>query len=243
MGKSVRKNKKSGKRMGGRKTQKMWRMTGCAHNKRTKCARCLRRRQRRGGCGCDKIIGGEGGREYSSSRSTNHSRITSNPSVSRYSSRQTRQGLSRSGLSQRGFSLQGGSLRGGSQRGGCGCGLGTQSGGSSNNALIGSPWTADISSWPGVQGVPGVTNHYNLNEYKSFDPQTQMGSERVQNGGTRKNKRGGGLIPQDLVNMGRNMMFGVGSAYNSLSGYQAPVNPLPYKNQLMNPNPSRTLGY
>ena len=208
MGKSVRKNKKSGKRMGGRKTQKLWRMTGCAHNKRTTCIRCLRRRQRRGGgCGCDKIIGG--GREYSTASS------------------------------QRNTMKRGR----GSLRGGCGCGLGSQSGGSSNGVLIGSPWTADISSWPGVQGVPGVTNHYNLNEYRSFDPQTQMGSERGQNGGTRKNKRGGGLIPQDLVNMGRNMMFGVGSAYNSLSGYQAPVNPLPYKDQLVNPTPSRTLGY
>jgi len=204
MGKSFRKNKKTGKRMGGRKTQKIWRMKGCAHNKRTKCVkRLIRRRRIGGGCGCDKIIGG--GREYSSSSS------------------------------QRKESL----------RGGCGCGVGNQAGGSTNSALIGSPWTANISSWPGVQGVPGVTNHYNLNEYKSFDPQTQMGSERGQYGGTRtkKNKRGGGLIPQDLVNMGRNMMFGVGSAYNSLSGYQAPVNPLPYKNQLVNPNPSRTLGY
>jgi len=212
MGKSLRKNKKSGKRMGGRKTQKIWRMKGCAHNKRTKCVSCLRRRLRRGGeCGCDKIF--TGGREYSTSSS------------------------------QRRSSKRGASQRAGSQRAGCGCGLGTQSGGSSNSALIGNPWTADISNWPGVQGVPGVSNHYNLNEYKSFDPQTQMGSERAQYGGTRKNKRGGGLIPQDLVNMGRNMMFGVGSAYNSLSGYQAPVNPLPYKNQLMNTNPSRTLGY
>ena len=217
MGKSVRKNKKSGKRMGGRKTQKIWRMKGCAHNKRTKCVRCLRQRLRRGGgCGCDKIFGG--GREYSSSSS-------------------------KRGSSKRGASQRAGSQRAGSQRGGCGCGLGTQSGGSSNSALIGNPWTADISNWPGVQGVPGVSNHYNLNEYKSFDPQTQMGSERAQYGGTRKTKRGGGLIPHDLVNKGRNMMFVVGSAYNSLSGYQAPVNPLPYKNQLMNTNSSRTLGY
>jgi len=131
MGKSLRKNKKSGKRMGGRKTQKIWRMKGCAHNKRTKCVSCLRRRLRRGGeCGCDKIF--TGGREYSTSSS------------------------------QRRSSKRGASQRAGSQRAGCGCGLGTQSGGSSNSALIGNPWTADISNWPGVQGVPGVSNHYNL---------------------------------------------------------------------------------
>jgi hypothetical protein len=42
------------------------------------------------------------------------------------------------------------------------------------------------------------------------------------------------LVPQDLVNLGRNAMFNIGSAYNGLNGYSAPVNPLPYKDQLVN---------
>ncbi len=44
---------------------------------------------------------------------------------------------------------------------------------------------------------------------------------------------GGGFIPQDLVNLGRDMMYNVNSAYNALNGYKAPVNPLPYKDQLI----------
>jgi hypothetical protein len=47
-------------------------------------------------------------------------------------------------------------------------------------------------------------------------------------------KRGGGLIPQDLVNFGRTFTYGLGSAYNAINGYQQPVNPLPYKDQLTN---------
>lgn len=45
-------------------------------------------------------------------------------------------------------------------------------------------------------------------------------------------KRGGGLIPQDLVNLGRDFNFNLKSTYNTLNGYKAPVNPLPYKDQL-----------
>jgi len=43
---------------------------------------------------------------------------------------------------------------------------------------------------------------------------------------------GGGLIPQDLLNLGSDVSYNVKSAYNALNGYSAPVNPLPYKDQL-----------
>lgn len=43
---------------------------------------------------------------------------------------------------------------------------------------------------------------------------------------------GGGLIPQDLLNLGSDISFNVKSAYNALNGYSSPVNPLPYKDQL-----------
>ena len=46
------------------------------------------------------------------------------------------------------------------------------------------------------------------------------------------NKRGGGFMPQDLVNLGRDASFNFKSAYNALNGYSAPVSPLPYKDQL-----------
>jgi hypothetical protein len=44
---------------------------------------------------------------------------------------------------------------------------------------------------------------------------------------------GGGLIPQDLLNLGSDITYNVKSAYNALNGYSAPVNPLPYKDQLI----------
>jgi len=40
------------------------------------------------------------------------------------------------------------------------------------------------------------------------------------------------LIPQDLVNLGRDVSFNFKSAYNALNGYPAPINSLPYKDQL-----------
>lgn len=117
-------------------------------------------------------------------------------------------------------------------------------------AFVGAPWKADISNWPGVGGQDGVTNHFSLNKYIPYDPQTQVMQERAGSlflgkyigGGKKKSKksmkmskkRGGGIIPQDLVNFGRTFTYGLGSAYNAINGYQQPVNPLPYKDQLTN---------
>ena len=58
-------------------------------------------------------------------------------------------------------------------------------------------------------------------------------------GGKRKTRkqRGGTLsnfIGQDLINLGRQFQFGVGSAYNALAGYQSPTNPMPWKGQMPN---------
>jgi hypothetical protein len=50
---------------------------------------------------------------------------------------------------------------------------------------------------------------------------------KKQKGGTLSNFMG-----QDLINLGRQFQFGLGSAYNALAGYSAPVNPLPWKDQL-----------
>ena len=146
------------------------------------------------------------------------------------------------------------------QRGGnCGCGLqmggctsclggGVQMGGGINNSgtpLLGTPWTPKINDWPGVAGKDGQTNYFSNNQYL-VDPQRSMISERDQQtymlGGSRK-KRAGGIIPQDLVNLGRSMVYGMGSAYNTLNGYPTPVSPLPYKDQLPNTPSAKALGY
>jgi hypothetical protein len=111
------------------------------------------------------------------------------------------------------------------------------------DGLVGKPWTPSISGWPGVDGIQGDRNYLALNNYHS-DPQTAMiytganppfsiggskGRTRKQRGGTLSN-----FFTQDLINLGRQFQFGVGSAYNALAGYSSPVNPMPWKDQLPN---------
>lgn len=105
--------------------------------------------------------------------------------------------------------------------------------------FVGQPWGAPVKDWPGVNGIGGDRNYLAYNTYPT-DPQTAMKLRggRIKNTKRRRRgrgKRGGNvltsLIPQDLVNLGRNISFNTGSAYNALNGYPAPVNPLPYKDQ------------
>jgi hypothetical protein len=110
------------------------------------------------------------------------------------------------------------------------------------NGLVGSPWTPSSSGWPGVNGVSGDNNYLALNQYK-VDPQTAMIATGANppfsvGGGKRSRKQKGGalsnLFSQDLINLGRQIQYGVGSAYNGITGYPAPVNPLPWKGQMPN---------
>jgi len=124
--------------------------------------------------------------------------------------------------------------------GGCGCGklFGGQNGGSST--FVGSPWTA--TNWPSANNA----NHYPMNTYTPVDIQLQTkvlgANPPFSKGGRRRNKRtrrasqkGGNLsnsLLQDLSNFGRGLSFSAGSAYNTLIGTAAPVNPLPWQGQL-----------
>ena len=111
------------------------------------------------------------------------------------------------------------------------------------NGLIGSPWTPSSSGWPGVSGIQGDNNFLAPNNYKT-DVQTSIISTGAQRpfsvGGSKKKTRkqkGGNLsnfLGQDLINLGRQFQFGLGSAYNGLAGYASPVNPMPWKGQLPN---------
>ena len=208
MGKTrpYRKSRKSRKQTRKIRKQKLWKMKGCARSHK-KSFFCGKKSSRGGGCGCGAL------------------------------------------------SLGGGSAQRG---GGCGCGVPPLMGGSpmgapmmggmkmggSDPALIGPAWTGAVSTWPGVAGVDGQTNNFALNSYPApVDVQTQSISERdgsifppenvkyLAKGGRRSIKRGGGFLPQDLVNMGRSVTYGFGSAYNALNGYPAPVDPLPFKDQ------------
>jgi len=111
------------------------------------------------------------------------------------------------------------------------------------NGLVGTAWEPKIDTWPGVNGVPGDSNYLSYNNYNT-DISRQMvatgANPPFSIGGRKKNKKmqkGGVLsnfIGQDLINLGRQFQYGVGSAYNALSGYPSPVNPMPWKGQLPN---------
>jgi hypothetical protein len=142
-----------------------------------------------------------------------------------------------------------GFMVGGKHRLGCKCSTckNRQSGGNPGipypDGLVGKPWTPAIGGWPGVGGVQGDNNYYAPNTYNT-DVQTAMISTGAQppfsvcgkKKGTRK-QRGGNLsnfFGQDLINLGRQFQFSLGSAYNGLAGYASPVNPMPWKGQLPN---------
>ncbi len=113
--------------------------------------------------------------------------------------------------------------------------------------FVGQPWS--INALPGQNGVANDNNY--LASYKDVVANDPSYHQRMDDSGFNtlnskvggytyghKNRskssnnslssRGGGLIPQDLVNIGRDFMYNVNSAYNAFNGYKAPVNPLPY---------------
>ena len=115
--------------------------------------------------------------------------------------------------------------------------------------FVGSSWGSSVNQWPSMNGISSDRNY--LNSYAGSidkDPQQQMSmadsgynTKNSMIGGTNKKKltssnrksmKAGGLVPQDLVNLGSNFSFNLKSAYNSLNGYNPPTNPLPYKDQL-----------
>ena len=108
------------------------------------------------------------------------------------------------------------------------------------NGLVGQPiQTGKVGGLPGENGIPGDRNYIPYNGYNT-DIQTQIknlganppflkGGKRKQKGGTLSN-----FMTQDLINLGRQFQYGLGSAYNALAGYQSPVSPLPWKDQLIN---------
>ena len=111
--------------------------------------------------------------------------------------------------------------------------------------IVGKPLTPN--NLPGEKGIGGDANYYKLLN-TNIDPLTQLSmnnagylTKNSMVGGYRYDKksstssvskRGGGLIPQDLVNLGRDFGYNFKTAYNALNGYKAPVDPAPYKGQL-----------
>lgn len=113
------------------------------------------------------------------------------------------------------------------------------------NGLLGNAWTPDVKGWPGIDGISMSRNHLGYNNYK-VDPQTSMlslsgdrpfsymkGGKR----GTKKNKKTqkGGTFSnyffQDLKNFGEVGKYNLVNSYNTFRGFDAPVQPLPWKDQ------------
>lgn len=110
------------------------------------------------------------------------------------------------------------------------------------SALIGKPW---------IPHSPHG-NHYVLNEYVNDIALQMKPSNSGFHGGKRKRKRktysqnhhkthlktrknkGGGLITQDLVNLGQQFGHGVQSTYNTLRGIPPTPNPSPIVDQFPN---------
>jgi hypothetical protein len=129
------------------------------------------------------------------------------------------------------------------------------------NGLVGSSWTSNPETWSGVNGVGGDGNHLSLNTYNN-DVSRQMVDiganypfngmlgggrrrDRCRTGHGRTSKyssnhkkthRGGGLLPQNLVNVGRNFMYNIGASNNEMNGYAVPPKPMPYEGQLVSDN-------
>jgi hypothetical protein len=145
-------------------------------------------------------------------------------------------------------------------KGGCGmCSQTSMTGGSFYkdplpypNGLVGTAWTPKISSWPGVDGVSGDSNYLPLNTYSPVDisremiatgaakpfisggAKTKSNTKKMRKG--KHTKRGGGWytnsFPQDIVNLGRSAFYNANTTLNAIKGVPAPVNPLPWKEQL-----------
>jgi len=138
----------------------------------------------------------------------------------------------------------------------------TQKGGKYPNGLTGDPWTPSAQTWPGVNGVDSDNNHFELNNYNNdvsrqmvdvgpAAPYTVGGRRRRRKGKRTRSRKGGNgasISPgnnslfQDAANVGRQLNSSLGGVYNALNGFPPPVNPLPWKGQLMNTN-SNNMNY
>lgn len=155
-------------------------------------------------------------------------------------------------------------MLGGKQAGGKQAG-GKQTGGNPGipypDGRVGGAWSSSPAHWPGVSGIQGDRNYLPINTYK-HDISRQIINEGAQppflgkptflRGGRRSRKhrnkhsrtqKGGALsnfMGQDLINLGRQFQFGLGSAYNALAGHAPPVNPSPWRQSLNTTNTIRT---
>ena len=109
-----------------------------------------------------------------------------------------------------------------------------------SGALVGYPWSSSDSSWPGVQSALGNTagcagaaksNHFALSKFGvTAGPVDPPLSSRNLVGGKRRGRKGGRkntLLPQDLVNFGRNLTSGASEVMVGWQGKEMPASWIP----------------
>lgn len=74
------------------------------------------------------------------------------------------------------------------------------------SSLVGSPYSIETGG-----------NYYELPKSNAYDNPTAY-----------MKLRGGNILPDNLVNVGRQMVYGAQSVYNGLAGYKSPTDPAPY---------------
>ena len=113
--------------------------------------------------------------------------------------------------------------------------------------FVGAPWTSNPNSWSGY----GMSNENHGNHFAQnmYQPDTKMmikytGGKRSKHKRSKRSKRskrkrskrskrkGGASFLQNAANSYRDVAYNFDSAYNALRGYNPPVNPAPYKDQL-----------
>jgi hypothetical protein len=82
----------------------------------------------------------------------------------------------------------------------------------------------DVGANPPFTYLKGGKRRKTINKNKRSKNKTKQRNLTTQKGGIN-------FLGQDLINVGRQIQYGVGSAYNGIRGYTSPVNPLPWKDQ------------
>jgi len=191
------------------RTQKIWKMRGCASKKYRVCVKCHHKCNRNGFCPvCHHKC------SYTCRRRSSRKKRGGSPDAEvAYTGMVTSTSIPNPYYGYTG------------QRGG------------NESTMVGSPWGAQVSQWPGVAG-PHDGNYLAKNTYDvqpEMNPISERATSYVGTGGRRHRRKG-------RKNTKRNMRGGYGlfselgtnitNAYRSLNGEPALPSPLPYKDQM-----------
>ena len=100
---------------------------------------------------------------------------------------------------------------------------------------LGYAWVGkDMSTWPGVAGVPGQSNFLPLSKLGVPTGGPEL-PENTSEANLVNSMQGGGIIPQDLVNFGRSLTGGVQGLVYGYNGVERPYStyPLPTTQNLL----------